>query len=88
MKVKEAIEQLQKLPPDGDLMVASQGHGCSVPLQGFTDLDDRGWSVDGKAIEPMQAHWIDVIYCEDHEREDYSLPPTVAIVPLETEKAQ
>jgi hypothetical protein len=65
MTVKEAIEQLKTLPPDGRLMVPSLGHGGSVPLQGFLDLDQ------GKQID--SPHWIDVVYCEDHERADYGL---------------
>ena len=67
MKVKQAIEQLQKLHPDAELMVASQGHGGSVPLQGFVDLDK------GQETEGTSSHWIDVVYCEDHERERYGL---------------
>lgn len=73
MTVKEAIEQLQKLPQDGYLMVASLGHGGSVPLQAFIDADDGGWSINGKPVESKQPHWIDVVYCDNHERSDYGL---------------
>jgi hypothetical protein len=64
MTVKQAIEWLNTLPPDGKLMVASLGHGGSVPLQGFEDVDRH---------TNQPTHWIDVIACEDHERKEYGL---------------
>lgn len=73
MTVQQAIDELQKLPKDGILMVASLGHGGSVPLQAFEHADDSGWFVDGKIIKPQQPLWVNVIYCEDSEREDYGL---------------
>lgn len=65
MTVAEAIKQLQQLPDNGKLMVTSLGHGGSVPLQGFKDLD-----IDAE-LHPDAHHWIDVIYCEDNERSQY-----------------
>jgi hypothetical protein len=65
MTVKQAIERLLRLPPDGKLMVASLGHGGSVPLQAFQDID--------AGQETPFPHWIDVIYCEDEERDEYGL---------------
>jgi hypothetical protein len=65
MTVKQAIEELSKLPEDARLMVASLGHGGSVPLQRFHDMDE------GK--DGVHPHWVDVVYCEDEEREGYGL---------------
>lgn len=65
MTVKQACELLAQLPDDAILMVPSLGHGGSVPLQGFTDVDRD--NVD------QNPHWIDVEYCEDDEKERFGL---------------
>jgi len=73
MTVKDAITALQHLPQDGQLMVCSLGHGGSVPLQGFEDVD--------RSNHNEQPHWIDVVACENHERPEYGLKlPTDLLV--------
>jgi hypothetical protein len=68
MTVKQAIEELSKLPPDGQLMVVDLDG--SVPLQGFQDYDAPP-NVDSSNGGP---HWINVVYCEDSERVTNGLP--------------
>lgn len=64
MNVKQAIEQLQKLPGNAHLMVASQEHGGSVPLQGFIEVEQ---------IVANLPVWVDVVYCDNEERARYGL---------------
>lgn len=66
MNVQKAIELLSKLPPNGQLMVASINHGGSVPLQDFQVVGDNN------GFDP----WIDVVFCDDEEREGYNVAIT------------
>lgn len=66
MTIAQAIAQLQKLPPQAQLMVSSISHGGSVPLQGFEH-----------PCPVNISDWVDVIYCDDEERERYGLSKEV-----------
>lgn len=54
MKVKEAIELLSKLPPEGVLVVASMGHGGSVPVLAFENAEPG-----------VSDPWVDVIFGDE-----------------------
>jgi len=55
MTVSEAIKQLQAMPRNAELMVASQGAGGTVPVERF---------------ELVNGTWIDVIYDVEKDGRD------------------